>query len=1184
MCECLHLHVHSDFSTLDGACRADQLAARVRELGMKAVAITDHGSISGVPAFAKAVKAAGLKPIIGCEMYLAGDSRLKKLSEANPTYHMGVVARTQAGYRNLMLLSSDAQRVGFHYKPRTDLETVAKHSDGLIGFSGCMQGMIPQLILSGRMADARTATERLIGIFGRDHFFIELMNHGIEEQLRLIGPLRALAKEFGLRTIASNDVHYLMEGNADAHDAMLCIQTGAKISYGNRLRYDPRQFWLKSQAEMGVIFAEMPEALENTLLVAEMCDFKMDFTGRHYPAFPVPAGFVGSSDYLQHLCAVGLFNHYGINYYATLGIQRPPQTPNARAGASDRADGRLIAERLRHELTVIERSGFVDYFLVVHDFVNWAKDNGIPVGPGRGSGAGCMVAYALGITAIDPHRYGLLFERFLNPERVSPPDLDIDFCQRRRGEVIEYVRRKYGAECVSGIITFNTLGAKAVLRDLCRVHSVPLVEANKLSKLIPEGPEATIFSAHNDNPDFRGLIESSATFQTIFHQAKVIEGMNRNGGRHASGVLISSTPLEQIVPMVSYGDSGEMIAGYDGETVAELGLLKMDFLGLKTLSVITDTQRHIRETDGCPVDFDIRNIPLDDEATFKLLRSGRTLGVFQLESAGMQSLLRQINVSCFEEIAAANALFRPGPMDLIPEYVRGKRDPSTVTYMHPLLESICKETYGIMVYQEQVMEAARVIAGYSLGGADLLRRAMGKKKPEEMAKQRSVFVAGAAAANGIEAELAHKIFDVLERFAGYGFNKSHSVGYALLAYQTAYLKTHYPAHFMAALITSETGDTEKCAMYCKEARTIGLPVLGPDVNASGSEFRPEGHGIRYGLSGIKTVGDAAALSIVTHREEHGAYSSLADLVARLDKRQVNRRALEALIKTGALGSIELVPGRLLANLDAAIASAENSRKLELSGQSMLFDMAEPDRPVDEGPAEVDFPRSAALAAEKEFFGFYLSGHPLDDVMPLVEALSTHQPSELQTALDRTRFRLCGLVSELLVKVAKKDGRNWASFVLDTPLGAYPLHCYSDNYEKVYDVIRGDRAVVLAGQVLRGEDGVRLSVSDMVDLEAVAPAVTATVSIRVAGPTAADFISRAKVLKERQPGEVQLVVFDGTTETQTTYRVKLPLATLRIMTCHSAVETEATQITAKDFTPERRSGYDPVIKNPENFLT
>jgi DNA polymerase-3 subunit alpha len=968
-----------------------------------------------------------------------------------------------------------------------------------------------------------------------------------------------------------------MEGHADAHDAMLCIQTGAKVSDSPRMRYDPRQFWLKSQAEMGAIFAEMPEALESTLIVADMCDLKMDFSGRHYPAFAAPAGYAGGHDYLQHLCADGLAARYGIDYYATLGISRPSNA--VPPGGGGHAQAHAIASRLKHELGVIERSGFTDYFLVVSDFVNWAKAQGIPTGPGRGSGAGCMVAYTLGITAIDPHQYGLLFERFLNPERVSPPDLDIDFCQRRRGEVIDYVRQKYGADCVSGIVTFNTLGARAVLRDLCRVHSVSLADSDKLAKMIAESPDAALSPSHDDNAEFRGMVESSPTFQTIFQQAKILEGMNRNGGRHASGVLISSTPLEQIVPMVRYGDAGEMIAGYDGETVAELGLLKMDFLGLKTLSVIRDTEHHIRATAGYPQNFAIADIPLDDEATFKLLRSGRTLGVFQFESAGMQSLCRQINVSQFEEIAAANALFRPGPMDLIPEYVRGKRDPSTVTYMHPLLESICRETYGIMVYQEQVMQAAQTIAGYSLGQADLLRRAMGKKKPEEMAKQRSVFVAGAAATNGIEAELANKIFDVLERFAGYGFNKSHSVGYALLAYQTAYLKTHYPAQFMAALITSETGDTEKCALYCKEARAMGLKVHGPDVNASGAEFLPERQGVRYGLSGIKTVGDSAALAIVTNREEHGAYASLTDLVSRVDKRKVNRRALEALIKTGAFGSLDPVAGRLLANLDAEIAKAESTRKLEQEGQALLFDLAERERPVDEGPAEVDFPRAAALAAEKEFFGFYLSGHPLDDVMPLVEALSTHQPAELQTASDRTRFRLCGLVAELTVKPAKRDGRNWASFILDTPLGAFPLHCYSDNYEKVFDVIRGDRAVVLAGQVLRGDDGVRLSVSDMVDLEAVAPAVTATVTMRVSGPEAANFVARARAHSQRQPGDVRLSVFDANDESQTALLVKMPLAILRSMASHPAVEGAATEITAKEFRPERRPQYDPVMQNP-----
>jgi DNA polymerase-3 subunit alpha len=1177
MADFVHLHVHTDFSTLDGACRADRLAERVKTLGMGAIAISDHGSVSGVPAFNKAAKSAGLKPIIGCELYLAGDSRLKKLSDSNPTYHMGVIARNEDGYRNLMRLSTDAQRNGFHYKPRTDIDTLAQHKDGLIAFSGCMQGMIPQLLLQGRTDEARAAADRFISIFGREHFIIELMNHGISEQVRLLAPLRAIAKEFGLKTVATNDVHYIAKEHADAHDAMLCVQTGSKLSDSDRMRYDPRQFWLKTPEEMQQVFAEMPEAMRGTVEVADMCELKLDFKGKHYPTFAPPPGYQTSAEYLEHCCAQGLAERYGVDYYAQTGAARPSTAPVVQTDGMAHPDAPAIAGRLKHELDVISRTGFTDYFLVVGDFVNWAKEQKIPVGPGRGSGAGCMVAYTMGITAIDPHKYGLLFERFLNPERVSPPDLDIDFCKRRRGDVIEYVRQKYGERCVSGIITFNTLGAKACIRDLCRVHGVPLGETDKLAKLISEEPDAELKSAHDENAEFRGMVASSPTFQTIFEQAQVLEGLVRNPGKHASGILIASKPLEDVVPMVRQGDEGEMVAGFDGETVAEMGLLKMDFLGLKTLSVISDAQGHIRQQPGME-DFDVEKVPLDDEDTFKLLRSGRTIGVFQFESSGMQGLCRQINVSKFEEIAAANALFRPGPMDLIPEYIRGKNDPSTVTYLHPSLEGICRETYGIMVYQEQVMQAAQIVAGYSLGQADLLRRAMGKKKPEEMAKQRSVFVEGAARVNQIDADKANGIFDILERFAGYGFNKSHSVGYATLAYQTAYLKAHHPAEFMAALLTSEIGDTEKCAKICQEVRAMGLEVLGPDVNTSWSEFRPEGKGVRYGLSGIKTVGTAAADTIVSAREEHGLFESLDDLVARVDKRAVSRRTIEALIKTGAFGGLEAKPGRLLSRLDAAIANAEDTRQMERSGQGLLFDMPEAEAAVEDGPSEVDFPRAAVLAAEKEFFGFYLSGHPMDDIMPLVESLSTHLPSDLQTAQDRTAFRLCGLVSELTVKQAKKDQRNWAMFVLDTPHGGYPLHAYSDAYEKIFDVIRGDRPVVLSGRVLRGEDGVRLSVSDMVDLEAVAPAVISHVSIAVDGPEAANFVNRAGALAKKAPGEVEMTVENVSDGSKSEYSARIVLGSLRTMFQHPAVLKDQFMVDAKPFQPNTRPIRDPVFQN------
>jgi len=728
----VHLHVHSDYSLLDGCCRIDRLMDRASALGMPAIALTDHGNLFGAIEFYSAAKAKGLKALLGCEIYLVEGSRLEKSGRAEDGksyYHMGLLARNLTGYQNLLKLVSDSHLRGFYYKPRADFETLAKHADGLIGFTGCLAAIVPQHLMHDRWEDAKKATARFIDIFGRENFFVEIQDHGIPEQRKIVPGLLKLAQEFGLKVICTNDVHYVRAEDAGPHDAMLCIQTGSKIADEQRMRFDTPQFYLKTRDEMQRIFGEVPGALTNTLAVAEMCDLAIPFPkgSERYPKYPLPPEVKADRNgYLKQLCITGLKSRYGVDY-------------DAPGNAADPALAKTLVERLDYELSIIGKTGFIDYFLVVWDFIAWAKNKGIPVGPGRGSGAGCLVAYVLGITNLDPLRFKLLFERFLNPERVSPPDFDIDFCMRRRGEVIDYVREKYGRDCVANIITYGTLGAKMVIRDVARVNDVPYADADRLAKMIPDEISISLEDAQKKSAELRDEIARNPVAKKIFEQALVLEGMVRNTGKHAAGIIITDRPLDEFVPLTL--QEGDVTVQYDMNAVGKLGLLKMDFLGLKTLTVIADAVENIRRT----VDpkFDIEKIPFDDAKTFALLNTGRTTGVFQLESTGMQALCRQINLSSIDEIVALIALYRPGPMEWIPDYIRGKKDPETIKFPHPLIEDVCRETYGVMVYQEQVMEAARVIAGYTLGGADMLRRAMGKKDAVAMAKERDNFVAGA---------------------------------------------------------------------------------------------------------------------------------------------------------------------------------------------------------------------------------------------------------------------------------------------------------------------------------------------------------------------------------------------------------------------------------------------------------
>jgi DNA polymerase III subunit alpha len=1115
----VHLHVHSDYSLLDGCCRIDRLMDRAVELGMGALALTDHGNLYGAIEFYNTAKAKGIKPLVGCELYLVETSRLEKhgrSDEGKSMFHLGLLAKNLTGYQNLLKLVSDAHLKGFYYKPRTDLETLAKHADGLIGFTGCLASLVPQHLLYDRYDEARAACARFVDIFGRENYFVEIQDHGIPEQRKIIPGLLKLAEELNLKVICTNDVHYVRSQDSGPHDAMLCIQTGAKIEDEKRMRFDGTQFYLKSRDEMAQLFAEVPESVLNTQLVAEMCDLTIPFPkgSERYPKYPLPPEVKSDrAGYLRDLCIAGLKKRYGVDY-AT-----PGKSP-------DTALAQTLVERLDFELSIIGKTGFIDYFLVVWDFIDWARNHGIPVGPGRGSGAGCLVAYVLGITNLDPLRFKLLFERFLNPERVSPPDFDIDFCMRRRGEVIDYVRQKYGNDCVANIITYGTLGAKMVIRDVSRVHNLPYAEADRLAKMIPDELNITLEDAQKKSTELRDEVARNPVAKKIFDQALVLEGMVRNTGKHAAGIIITDRPLEEFVPLTE--QEGDVTVQYDMNAVSKLGLLKMDFLGLKTLTVIADAVDNIRRT--ADPKFDIETIPLDDAKTFALLNSGRTTGVFQLESGGMQNLCRQIGLSTIDEIVALIALYRPGPMDWIPDYVRGKKDPSTVKFPHPLLEEVCRETYGVMVYQEQVMEAAKIIAGYTLGGADMLRRAMGKKDAEAMAKERAKFVEGAKQVNGIDAKTSDAIFDILNKFAGYGFNKSHSAAYAILSYQTGYLKANYPVQFMAAMLSSELGNAEKVSHFVGECEAMGLKVLGPDVNESREMFTPvfqrrggaveslkvnggetDGAGrpstfnpqpstaeggqaaIRFGLAGVKGVGELAAQKVIEEREKNGPYADFADFVKRVDARALNKRVLEHLVKTGAFDFSGASRKSLFEGIDGALSGAASAARDKAAGQHSFLDaLAEeppPNRnpeiisPGSRVPASDDFSSADRLAFEKELLGFYVSGHPMNVYAGLTDAIDTFAVDELLQQGDRTEFRLCGIVGNIAKKLSKKDNRPWAAFTLATKRASLALNMFADAYASYGTVLAENATVLVQGNIIVGTEGPRINVKECYPLDA-----------------------------------------------------------------------------------------------------
>lgn len=1130
--EFVHLHVHTDHSLLDGCARVDRLCERAAELGMKALSITDHGALYGLTSFFKQAQKHQIKPLLGCEIYLVYEEVLADTNEQRAkqkSRHMGLLARNFTGYQNLCKIVSKAHTQGFYKNPRTDLATLAAHSEGLIGFSGCLAAVIPQYLLEGEFDKARAAAAKFVDIFGKEFFIIELMDHGIEEQRRIIPDLLKIATEFDLKVVATNDVHYVENSDWEPHDALLCIQTGAKVNDVKRMRYDAQQFYLKSRAEMELAFKEVPESITNTSAVAEMCEVDLPFGVDHYPVYERPIEVEAGNDtdnferildlyveaknavltrdgensitlstaereklkanglYLFELCKTGLKDRYGTDYDACRSDWEKASTADKR-----------YCEQLDYEIAIIAGTGFVDYFLIVWDFINWARLQRIPVGPGRGSGAGCLVAYVLKITDIDPLSFGLLFERMLNLERVSPPDFDVDFCMRRRDQVVNYVREKYGKERVANIITFGTFGAKMVVRDLARVNDVEFSEANKLAKMIPDELNISLDDSVKKSPELQQELQHNSIAQSIIKQGRVIEGMVRNTGKHACGVIIADQDITNLVPVTL--QEGDLTTQYPKGPSEDLGLLKMDFLGLKTLTVIDDAQTNVRQTRNL-ADFDIEKVSLDDQATFDLLNSGHTVAVFQLESGGMQQLCRQIGLSSFEEIIALIALYRPGPMQFIPQFIEGKKDPSTIQIPHPLLKDLVEETYGVLVYQEQVMQAAQIIAGYTLGGADILRRAMGKKIKEVMDAQKQVFIDGAQKTNAIDAKTAASIFALLEKFAEYGFNKSHSAAYAMLSYRTAYLKANYPVEFMAAVLTSEQGNADKIATFLEECNAMNVPVLGPDVNASGATFTPVIDGdigsIRFGMAAIKGVGEGAAALILAEREASGPYQDFRDFMLRCSDKAVNKRVMEALIKTGAFDSLGHDRAHLLHNLDAELAESAERRKDIEAGQGSLFDLLGSESGIVEEDRSTPAPRNVEtmsmtekLQYEKELLGFYISGHPMDAYAGLDLAIDSFTDIDDANRKfdDRQTYRLCGIINSLQIKYTRKDSRQMAVFNLATRNQSYELIMFPEAYAKNGSRLEEGKLALIHGTTNRRDGELSLTVHDSYDLESSIPRI------------------------------------------------------------------------------------------------
>ncbi len=1113
----VHLHLHTEYSLLDGSIRMKELMKKAAEFEMPAVAITDHGNLFGVIEFYQEAQRAGVKPIIGCEVYVApGSHKDRPPSRRESAHHFTLLAENEIGYRNLVKLVTTAHLDGFHYAPRIDKALLAERSAGLIGLSGCLAGEINSAIQANNIEKAKQSAAEYRDILGAENFFVELHDHGMEEQKMCNTALVQIARDLGVGMVAANDVHFLRRSDHQAHDVMLCIGTGKMVQDETRLHYLP-ELYFKSPAEMRQVFHDFPGAIKNTLVIGERCGLDLEFGRSKYPEYPVPAGKTREG-YLRELCFQGLSTRYG---------ERATSDPE-------------LKRRLEYELGVLEKTGFVSYLLIVWDFIHFAKEKGIPVGPGRGSAAGSIVAYVLGITDIDPLQYGLIFERFLNPDRVSPPDIDVDFCEARRGEVLEYVRQKYGERRVAQIITFGKLKAKSVVRDVGRVLGWSYRDADRIAKMIPNELNITLDAAVGKNAEFKRALASEPATRQLFDHAKVLEGLSRNAGVHAAGVVIADRDLSDYIPLCRDVKGNDVISQYAMGPLNDLGLLKMDFLGLKTLTVIEDTLTLIRKRQS---DFSLKTIPLDDAAAFALYNRGETIGLFQMESGGMTSLSKQLDVKKLDDIIALIALYRPGPMELIPEYVKAKKGLTPIKYLHPLLEDICADTYGVMIYQEQVMAAASKLAGYSLAQGDLLRRAMGKKDKEKMAKERRNFIDGCARTNKIPEKKANAIFDLLEKFAGYGFNKSHSAAYGVISYHTAYLKAHYPVEFMAGLLSNEINNTEKISVFVGECKRMRISILPPDINKSGLKFTPEtiagigdaGAGInhpgynaiRYGLAAIKNVGEAAMAMAIREREQRGEFASLEDFCGRLDSRVANRKMLESLVRAGAFDFTRRDRAELFALIDDALASSAALQRDRLSGQVSLFDQHTHAATAARRQPIKSWSEHEKLSYEKELLGFYVSGHPLDAYADLLAAKNYRSIASLGELEDRVQFKIAGAIVEVEKKFTKKDGKPFAVVRLEDLLDILEVVVWNELYLKVSDVLVPGRVVELKGTLDRRDEMLRATAIEIKPLAPVKPngatersedaSQVSAILLRFPSGTTGDELRQVRNILVRSPG-------------------------------------------------------------------
>ncbi len=1112
MAEFIHLHLHTDYSLLDGACDVEKLVSRVDSIGQKAVAITDHGNIYGAVHFFDAAKAMGIKPILGCELYVCKKEDHRADPQGDDYNHLLVLAENEEGYRNLVRITSEASLHGFYRKPRISKNFLAKHSGGLVGFSGCLAGELCENLMAGNYNAARATASQYQDIFGKGNFFLEIQDQGLELEKKIHADLFKLERDLNIPLIATNDSHYLCEDDHHAHEVLLCVQTAGSIHDPKRFKFDSDQFYVKSAVEMEKLFSHAPEVVSRTMQFAERCSLKLNKVDNPFPEFAVPAGHTIDS-YFEQVCRNGFDKRLAgaIHHLQERGL--------LRKSISD------YRERLERELDCIKQMKFPGYFLIVWDFIRYAREHDIPVGPGRGSAAGSLVAYVMEITDIDPLQNELLFERFLNPERVSMPDIDIDFCMNRRGEVIDYVTRKYGREQVAQIITFNTMAAKAAIKDVGRALDMPYGDVDRIAKLIPTTIGITIERALKDSPQLQQAYDADTQVRELVDTARKLEGLVRGAGVHAAGVVISPQPLTELVP-VSRSKNEEIVTAYDMKAVEKLGLLKMDFLGLTTLTVIDDCLKLIRKNqivDGAGVELDMAMVPLDDVETYeRVFHRALTSGVFQFESGGMRDVLRRYKPQSVEDLTALNALYRPGPIQggMIDDFIERKWGRREVTYDMTELEKILKETLGVIVYQEQVMQIANALAGYSLGEADLLRRAMGKKNAEEMAKQRVRFAEGAAERKHPK-DKATRIFDLMEQFAGYGFNKSHSAAYALLAYHTAYLKTHYPVEFMSALLTSEISKPENVVKYIGECREIGIQVEPPNVQISDADFTPDGSVIRFGLTAIKNVGRNAIDSILQARaklqgDESRGFASLWEFCEVVDLRLLNKRVIESLIKSGAMDSFGR-RGQLMAAVDKAMERAQKSQRDIAAGQHGLFgglagifdDAPAAGAAPDPLPNVPDWDENQRLQSEKDVLGFFVSGHPMDkyaDKLKNLHAVDTATALEMKPPPPPTRrgqpqpendIAIAGVIVGLKVAKSKRSGELYAQASLEDTVGKIDLICFPKDYEKLAELLKIDVPVLVKGQLRADEDAApKLCVGSIQALEDVRIKLPGSVRIKV----------------------------------------------------------------------------------------